>query len=53
MELGDMDYAQEVNAKKDKKKVLGKRLANGESVADLIADGATELMFGYNKLVTD
>lgn len=48
-----MDYTQEMDAKTAKKKVLGKRLANGESVADLVAQGATELMFGYNKLVAD
>lgn len=53
MELGDMDYKQEQKAKLQKRKVLGKRLASGESVAALIADGNTELMFGYSKLVAD
>lgn len=53
LELADMDYKQEVSAKLHHRKVLGKRLASGEPVADLIAEGATELVFGYSKLVAD
>lgn len=36
-----------------KKKILGKRLASGESVADVIKDGNEELIFDYAKLVTN
>lgn len=39
LELGDMDYEQEMQAKAQKKKILGKRLAAGEPLQDIIDDG--------------
>ncbi len=38
LELADMDWKQELDAKKDKKRILGKRLADGEKLIDLIDD---------------
>ena len=46
-----MDWKQESSAKQDKKKILGKRLAAGELVAEVIKDGNEELIFDYHKLV--
>lgn len=39
LELGDMDWKQETEAKAQKKKILGKRLASGEALHDIIDDG--------------
>ena len=44
LELGDMDYKQETSAKQSKSKILGKRLAAGESVAEVIKDGNEDLI---------
>lgn len=38
LELGDMDHKQEQEAKANKKKILGKRLATGEALHDIIDD---------------
>lgn len=48
LELGDMDYQQEIVAKESKKRVLGKRLKTGESLIDLI-DEFPEILCEYNK----
>lgn len=53
LEIGDMDWKQEQKAKETKKKVLGKRLASGETVADLIKEGHGELVFEYGRLVAN
>jgi len=47
LELGDMDWKQETAAKQSKQKILGKRLASGETVADVLADGNEELIISY------
>lgn len=45
-----MDWKQETAAKQSKQRILGKRLASGESVKDIINDGNQELMFQYSKI---
>jgi len=47
MEIGDMDWKQETAAKQTKQKILGKRLAAGEPVDQIIADGNEELIMSY------
>lgn len=44
-----MDYKQETAAKQSKQKILGKRLASGEPLKDIIDDGNHELIFTYAK----
>ena len=53
LELGDMDYKQEMSAKQSKSKILGKRLAAGEPVDQIIADGNEELIMSYAKVVAN
>ena len=50
LELGDMDYKQETAAKECKKKILGKRLASGEDLIDVMEDGNFELLFEFKKI---
>lgn len=53
LELGDMDWKQETKAKESRKKILGKRLCSGEPIKQLIAEGHTDLAFGYTRLKGD
>lgn len=53
LELGTMDFKQELIAKKNKHKILGKRLAEGDTVDQLIEDGETHLLFNYKSLVAN
>jgi len=50
LELGDMDWKQETAAKECKKKILGKRLAQGEAIIDVLEDDNYELMFNLKQL---
>lgn len=43
----------EKSARDDHRKILGKRLAEGDSVAELIQEGHTQLIFGFQKLQAD
>lgn len=38
LELADMDYKQEIQAKDSKKRILGKRLIEGEKLVDLVKE---------------
>lgn len=50
LELGDMDWKQESEAKKDKKKILGKRLASGEPLLSVLEDGNEDLIFSFRNI---
>lgn len=39
-----MDYKQEIKAKESKKKILGKRLIDGDRLVDVVADNPEMLM---------
>jgi hypothetical protein len=47
-----MDIVAETAAKQSHKKILGKRLMDGEDLADVMQD-APELIFEYKKLKTN
>lgn len=44
LELGDMDYKQEIKAKESKKRVLGKRLISGEKLVDVVRENPEMLI---------
>ncbi|AXH74718.1 MAG: Rep catalytic domain protein [Cressdnaviricota sp.] len=48
LELGDMDHEQETKAKDCKKKILGKRLAQGEQLCKIIEAGDYDWILNYN-----
>ena len=50
LELGDMDWKQESEAKKDKRKILGKRLASGEPLINVLEDGNEDLIFSFRNI---
>jgi hypothetical protein len=50
LELGDMKLDEFLKARADHKKVLGKRLAEGESLISLIESGESHLIFNYRQL---
>lgn len=50
LEIGTMDYKQEIEAKRDKKAVLGKRLADGEALHEVLDDGNHSLIFDFKKI---
>lgn len=49
-EIGDIDVLQEKSAREGHKKILGKRLCQGEKLVDLIDEGHHQLIFDFNKL---
>lgn len=49
MELGDMDYKQEAEAKEKKKKVLGKRLIEGANLVDVVEENP-EMVFDFKSI---
>lgn len=50
IEIGDIDILGEKAAREGHRKILGKRLIEGESIVDLIQEGHTQLIFDFNKL---
>lgn len=48
LELGDMDYKQETEAKACKKKVLGKRLIEGANLVDVVEEHP-DMLFDYKR----
>jgi Geminivirus Rep catalytic domain. len=53
LEIGDIDILGEKVAREGKRKILGKRLAEGDSLVDLIQEGHHQLIFGFQKLQAD
>lgn len=49
-EIGDIDVLQEQSQREGHRKILGKRLCQGESIVDLIDEGHHHLIFDFNKL---
>jgi len=50
LELGDMKLSDYTQQRESHKKVLGKRLAEGETLVSLIDSGEHQLIFEYGKL---
>ena len=50
LELGTMDYKQEIQAREAKTKILGKRLTSGESLLSVLEDGNEELIFKFKDI---
>ncbi len=46
LEFGNMDAKQELKAKESKKRILGKRLIEGERLEEVVIEHP-ELLFGY------
>lgn len=53
LELGDMKLDEFLKARADHKKVLGKRLAEGESLISLIESGESHLIFDYTRIANN
>jgi hypothetical protein len=53
LELGDMKVEDYLKQRADHKKVLGKRLAEGESLVSLIESGEHQLIFDYAKITAN
>lgn len=51
LEIGDMDWKQELSAKECKKKILGKRITEGEPIIDILKDGNHEMVYDYERLM--
>jgi len=51
--LGDMKLDEFLKQRADHKRVLGKRLAEGANIVEMIDGGEYQLIFGYQKLKAD